>query len=108
MTKFVPGSKLLQVFIEVKNPSWPGHPAFFTENDYRFFLDCLRQAKLKCVCRICAYVSSMTNHFHLLVKPSRLVIQVDAKRGAKVCSVYQMRPTTDREPLYELNPVRAA
>ena len=70
MTKFVPGSKLLQVFIEVKNPSWPGHPAFFTENDYRFFLDCLRQAKLKCVCRICAYVP-MTNHFHLLVKPSQ-------------------------------------
>jgi hypothetical protein len=40
----------------------------------------------------------MTDHFHLLVKPSQ---------AGKVCSVYQMRPITDREPLYELNQVRA-
>jgi putative transposase len=39
---------------------------FFAEDDYRFFLECLRRAKIKCRCRIYAYVL-MTNHFHLLV-----------------------------------------
>lgn len=58
-------------------PSYPHHiiqrgnnrqAIFFAEDDYRFFLECLRQAKLKCSCRIYAYVL-MTNHFHLLVEP---------------------------------------
>lgn len=44
---------------------------FFAEEDYRFFLDCLRQAKLKCACRIYSYVL-MTNHFHLLVEPAEI------------------------------------
>jgi putative transposase len=44
---------------------------FFTDNDYRFFLECLHQAKLKCFCRIYAYVL-MTNHFHLLVEPLQI------------------------------------
>jgi REP element-mobilizing transposase RayT len=39
--------------------------------DYRFFLECLRRAKLKCRCRIYAYVL-MTNHFHLLVEPAEI------------------------------------
>ena len=43
----------------------------FAEDDYRFFLECLRQAKLKCQCRIYAYVL-MTNDFHLLVEPSHV------------------------------------
>ncbi|HLC26008.1 MAG TPA: hypothetical protein VJM80_04475 [bacterium] len=34
-------------------------------------MECLRQAKLKCRCRIYAYVL-MTNHFHLLVEPSHV------------------------------------
>lgn len=44
---------------------------FFADADYRFFLDCLRQAKIKCQCRIYAYVL-MTNHFHLLVEPAEV------------------------------------
>jgi len=44
---------------------------FFTEADYRYFLDCLRQAKIKYQCRLYAYVL-MTNHVHLLVEPSQL------------------------------------
>ena len=44
---------------------------FFAEDDCRFFLECLRQAKAKCRCRIYAYVL-MTNHFHLLVEPSEI------------------------------------
>ena len=43
----------------------------FTDDDYRFFLECLRQAKVKCRCRIYAYVL-MTNHFHLLVEPAEI------------------------------------
>jgi putative transposase len=42
---------------------------FFDEDDYRFYLECLRQAKEKCSCRIYAYVL-MTNHVHVLVEPT--------------------------------------
>jgi putative transposase len=42
---------------------------FFAEDDYRYYLESLRQAKNKCQCRIYAYVL-MTNHVHLLVEPA--------------------------------------
>jgi len=45
---------------------------FFTEDDYKYFLECLRQAKIKYPCRIYAYVL-MTNHVHLLVEPLKAV-----------------------------------
>ena len=59
-------------------PAYPHHiiqrgnnraVTFFADDDYRYFLECLRQAKVKCRCRIFAYVL-MTNHFHLLVEPA--------------------------------------
>jgi len=59
-------------------PAYPHHiiqrgnnrqATFFTDGDYNFFLACLRQAKIKCKCKIYAYVL-MTNHFHLLVEPA--------------------------------------
>ena len=52
-------------------PTYPHHivqrgnnhqAIFFAEDDYQFFLECLRQAKQKCRCRIYAYVL-MTNHY---------------------------------------------
>jgi len=61
-------------------PEYPHHiiqrgnnrqATFFADDDYRFILECLRQAKTKCRCRIYAYVL-MTNHFHLLVEPSKI------------------------------------
>ena len=61
-------------------PAYPHHiiqrgnnrqATFFADEDYRFFLECLRQAKSKCRCRIYAYVL-MTNHFHLLVEPTEI------------------------------------
>lgn len=61
-------------------PAYPHHiiqrgnnraATFFADDDYRFFLECLRQAKVKCRCRIYAYVL-MTNHFHLLVEPAEV------------------------------------
>jgi len=42
---------------------------FFDDDDYRLYLECLRQAKEKCSCRIYAYVL-MTNHVHVLVEPT--------------------------------------
>jgi putative transposase len=51
-------------------PAFPHHiiqrgnnrqAVFFNDDDYRFFQDCIRQAKLKCKCRLYAYVL-MTNH----------------------------------------------
>lgn len=64
-------------FPRITVPAYPHHiiqrgnnrqAIFFSDNDYRFFLECLQQAKLKCCCRIYAYVL-MTNHVHLLVEP---------------------------------------
>ncbi len=43
---------------------------FFTEDDYRYYLAALHQAKSTCQCRIYAYVL-MTNHVHLLVEPAQ-------------------------------------
>ena len=43
---------------------------FFDDEDYHFYLECLRQAKDKCACRIYAYVL-MPNHVHLLIEPAR-------------------------------------
>lgn len=61
-------------------PAYPHHiiqrgnnraAVYFADDDYRFFLECLRQAKIKCQCRIYAYVL-MTNHFHLLIEPAEV------------------------------------
>ena len=43
---------------------------FFEENDYGFYLDCLRDAAANAGCDLHAYVV-MTNHVHLLVTPRR-------------------------------------
>jgi putative transposase len=59
-------------------PAYPHHiiqrgnnrvATFFAVDDYHFYLECLGQAKIKCQCRIYAYVL-MTNHVHLLVEPA--------------------------------------
>jgi putative transposase len=42
---------------------------FFADADYRFYLDCLRQAAAKHGCQVHNYVL-MTNHVHLLVTPT--------------------------------------
>ena len=41
---------------------------FYTEKDYRFYLDCLEESAEKFGCLIHAYVL-MTNHVHILVTP---------------------------------------
>ncbi len=43
-------------------------PIFWTEQDYRFYLDCLRESAQQHACAIHAYVL-MQNHIHLLVTP---------------------------------------
>jgi putative transposase len=42
---------------------------FFAAEDYRLYLDCLREAAAKYGCALHAYVL-MTNHVHLLITPS--------------------------------------
>jgi putative transposase len=58
-------------------PGYPQHvtkrgnnraPVFFTEDDRRFYLKCLRQACARYRCDVHAYVL-MTNHVHLLMTP---------------------------------------
>jgi len=60
-------------------PAYPHHviqrgnnrqAIFFADDDFRFFLECLAEAKQKYPCRIYAYVL-MTNHAHLLVDPEK-------------------------------------
>ena len=60
-------------------PAYPHHiiqrgnnrqAIFFTEDDYRYYIASLRQAKSTCQCRLYAYVL-MTNHVHLLVEPTQ-------------------------------------
>lgn len=43
-------------------------PTFFSDADYRFYLECLGDAAARCACDVHAYVL-MTNHVHLLVTP---------------------------------------
>src|SRR5262245_53666365 len=43
-------------------------PTFFTDEDRRFYLQCLREAAERHSCEVHAYVL-MTNHVHLLVTP---------------------------------------
>jgi putative transposase len=43
-------------------------PIFFSEDDYSFFLEVIREAKSKYPCFIYGYCL-MTNHFHLLAEP---------------------------------------
>jgi REP-associated tyrosine transposase len=67
---------------------------FFAEKDYRFFLDCLPQAKLKCVGRIYAYVLML---FHLLLKLPLAGDLVDRfMQGERRRYGISTRPTTDR------------
>ena len=41
---------------------------FFSDDDYKFYLECLREYSKTCECDVHAYVL-MTNHVHLLVTP---------------------------------------
>lgn len=43
---------------------------FYNDNDRRFFIDCLKDAKKKTKSKIYAYCL-MTNHVHLLIEPSK-------------------------------------
>lgn len=45
-------------------------PCFFAEDDYRFYLDSLKEAAMRYGCSVHAYVL-MTNHVHLLLTPER-------------------------------------
>lgn len=82
-------------------PAYPHHiiqrgnnraATFFAENDYRFYLECLGHAKIKCQCRLYAYVL-MTNHVHFLVEPAEVgdLGRFMAERGETVCALPQRR-----------------
>lgn len=102
---------------------------FVAEEDYHFFLDCLRQAAEQHGCAIHAYVL-MTNHVHLLMTPERedsigKALQSLGRRYVQYFNYTQKRTGTLWEGRYkatlidserylltcyryiELNPVRA-
>jgi putative transposase len=102
---------------------------FFADADYRYYLDCLQQAKRRYDCRLYAYVL-MTNHVHVLLEPSRVeaigrVMQSVGRRYVRYINATYGRTGTLWEGRYksaivgrdeylmlcsryiELNPVRA-
>ena len=104
-------------------------PAFFSDGDYRFYLDCLSRALKRYKVRLHAY-ALMTNHVHLLLSPasidgiSKVMSLLGQQYGVYVNSTYRRSGTLweDRHkasivdaPEYllkcyryiELNPVRA-
>lgn len=105
-------------------------PCFFAAEDYRFYLDCLRDAAEKFQCAIHAYVL-MTNHVHLLMTPQQegaigQCLQSVGRRYVRYVNQVYRRTGTLWEGRYkaslietetylltcyryiELNPVRAA
>jgi len=104
-------------------------PCFFCEEDYRKYLDCLKESAEKFNCSVHAYVL-MTNHVHILVTPhtkngiSEMMQSVGRKYVRYINGVYRRTGTlwegrykaslvdTDNYLLtcmryIELNPVRA-
>lgn len=102
---------------------------FFSDGDYRLYLDCLGAASAKCVCAVHAYIL-MTNHVHLLLTPrephavSRLMQAIGRRYVRTINDRYQRSGTLwegrfrssliDSERYFlvcqqyiELNPVRA-
>ncbi|MFQ5802395.1 MAG: transposase [Candidatus Methylomirabilales bacterium] len=73
-------------------------PTFFIEDDFRFYLECLKEAATTHPCEIHAYVL-MTNHVHLLMTPRRAnaiakVIQSLGRRYVQyINSTYQRSGT---------------
>jgi len=105
------------------------NPIFLSDDDYLFFLDVLREAKIKHPCLIYSYCL-MPNHFHLLIEPqekenvSLFMKLVGAKYVRYFNRFYQRSGTLwegrfrssliDRETYFivcscyiEMNPVRA-
>lgn len=105
-------------------------PCFFAPQDYRFYLDSLRESSEKYGCAIHAYVL-MTNHVHLLVTPEQQgaigqCLQSVGRRYVRYVNQVYRRTGTLWEGRYkaslidtenylltcyryiELNPVRAA
>lgn len=104
-------------------------PAFFAAADYRFYLECLKDAADRHDCDVHAYVL-MTNHVHLLMTPHRAgaigkVLQSLGRRYVQYINALYQRTGTLWEGRYkaslvdsdcylltcyryiELNPVRA-
>lgn len=102
---------------------------FFANEDYRNYLDCLKQACMRHECQVHAYVL-MTNHVHLLMTPEQpnslaKVMQSVGRRYVRYVNDVYRRSGTLREGRYkaslidteryllrcyryiELNPVRA-
>lgn len=104
-------------------------PCFFADDDYRYYLDSLKEAAVRCGAQVHAYVL-MTNHVHLLLTPESvqtpsLLLQSVGRRYVRYVNHVYRRSGTLWEGRYkstlidsdrylltcsryiELNPVRA-
>ena len=104
-------------------------PCFFADDDYRYYLDSLKEAAVRCGAQVHAYVL-MTNHVHLLLTPESvqtpsLLLQSVGRRYVRYVNHGYRRSGTLWEGRYkstlidsdrylltcsryiELNPVRA-
>lgn len=83
--------------------------AFFGEENYLYYLDCLKEACLRHACRLHAYVL-MTNHVHLLLSPSRpdaiaKVMQSVGRRYVRYVNDVYRRTGTLWEGRYKASPI---
>ena len=84
---------------------------FFGPDDYRFYLDCLREASSATGCDVHAYVL-MTNHVHLLLTPRRdravsRLMQSLGRRYVQHVNRHKRRTGTLWEGRYRASPVES-
>jgi len=61
-------------------------PVFFDPDDYRFYLERLREASLAHGCRVHAYCQ-MTNHIHPRTIPGRAIVPMPWARRTTFCLI---------------------
>ena len=86
-------------------------PTFFTQDDFRFYRDCLKEAATNHHCEIHAYVL-MTNHVHLLMTPRRTnalakVIQSLCRRYVQYINSTYQRSGTLWEGRYKVSVIES-
>ena len=86
-------------------------PTFFTEDDFRFYLECLTAATTTHDCEVHAYVL-MTNHVHLLMTPCRTnaiakVVQSLGRRYVRYINATYRRSGTLWEGRYKASVVES-
>ena len=72
-------------------------PTFFAADDFRFYLECLKEAATNHHCEIHAYVL-MTNHVHLLLGQCRVLASERFRQESEALLSRRVRPAKPGRP----------